>query len=81
MFRKNDYALILMDIQMPIMDGFEATRIIRSENSEIPILALSANGMKEDLDNTKAAGMNEHLIKPIDFKKLYKALLKYIPKK
>lgn len=80
MFRANDYALILMDIQMPIMDGYKAAKIIREENSNIPIVALSANAMTEDVEKSKNAGMNEHLNKPINFTKLYETLLQYIPK-
>jgi len=76
----NKYNLILMDIQMPIMDGYEATKIIRENDSNIPIITLSANAMKEDVDKTKAIGMNEHLSKPIAVIKLYQILLKYLKK-
>jgi len=79
LFQKNSYALILMDIQMPIMDGYEASQIIRKIDQHIPILALSANAMKEDMEKSKSHGMNTHLNKPIDVEKLYKVLLKYIP--
>jgi len=81
LFNKNNYELILMDLQMPIMDGYEATRIIREINNEIPIIALTANAMKEDIKRTQEAGMNEHLNKPIDVEKLYETLLKYVSKK
>ena len=74
------YELILMDLQMPIMDGYEATKIIRDANKDIPIIALTANAMKEDVQRTKKAGMNEHLNKPIDVEKLYETLIKYISK-
>ena len=78
----NKYDLILMDIQMPIMDGYEATALIRNENKSIPIIALSANAMQNDIEQTKSVGMNEHLNKPIDVDMLYSILLKYIsPKK
>ncbi len=80
-FTKNDYELILMDLQMPIMDGFEATKQIRAKDQEIPIVALTANAMVEDVEKTKQAGMNEHLNKPIDVEKLYETLLKYISQK
>jgi len=80
-YKENEYELILMDIQMPIMDGFEATKLIRELDSEIPIIALTANAMKEDIHKSKQAGMNEHLNKHIDIEKLYKTLLKYISKK
>jgi len=85
LFRKNTlkYELILMDLQMPIMDGFEATRQIRETaiGKNIPIIALTANAMKEDIENTKKVGMNEHLNKPIEIEKLFATLLKYISKK
>ena len=60
------YDLILMDIQMPVMDGFEATKIIREKFSknELPIIAMSAAVMNEDIQNSKKAGMNDHLGKP-----------------
>jgi len=74
----NEYDLILMDIQMPIIDGYEATEIIRKQNRYIPIIALSANAMKKDIEKSKNGGMNEHLTKPINFELLYEMLLKYI---
>jgi len=61
---------ILMDVQMPIMDGYTASREIRKSgraDSTIPIIAISANALKEDIDNALAAGMNDHLAKPLDF--------------
>ncbi len=73
------YELILMDLQMPIMGGIEATKFVRQKDKDIPIIALSANAMEEDIASTKAAGMNEHLHKPIEVEKLYAVLLKYIP--
>jgi len=75
------YELILMDLQMPIMGGIEATELIREKDKNIPIIALTANAMKEDIERTKKAGMNEHLNKPIEVEKLYATLLKYISKK
>jgi signal transduction histidine kinase/CheY-like chemotaxis protein/HPt (histidine-containing phosphotransfer) domain-containing protein len=78
---KEKYELILMDIQMPVLDGYETTKIIRSSNQNIPIIALTANAMKEDIEKTKNAGMNEHLSKPIDTDKLYETILQYIPQK
>jgi len=79
--KEREYELILMDLQMPIMDGYETTKEIRKNNSTIPIIALTANAMYEDMQNTKKVGMNEHLNKPIDVEKLYETLLKYISKK
>jgi len=81
MFHKNRYELILMDYQMPILNGLEATKIIRKDNQIIPIIAFSANVMKEDIDKINSAGMDEILVKPIDTNKFYKILLKYISKK
>jgi signal transduction histidine kinase/DNA-binding response OmpR family regulator len=78
---KDRYELILMDIQMPILDGYEATKRVRVLDKKIPIIALSANAMKEDIEKTKLVGMNEHLNKPIEVKKLFATLLKYISKK
>ncbi|RLA72796.1 MAG: hypothetical protein DRG24_01980 [Epsilonproteobacteria bacterium] len=75
------YELILMDLQMPVMDGYEATRILREISSSVPIIALTANAMKEDIDRTHSVGMNAHLNKPVDVEKLYETLLKYISKK
>ncbi len=79
--KSNFYEMILMDIQMPLMDGYEATKAIRDFDREIPIVALSANAMKEDEKKSKLAGMNAHLNKPIDREELFGVLLKYISKK
>jgi CheY-like chemotaxis protein len=70
--------LILMDIQMPIMDGYEATHTLRNQGVIIPIIALSANAMQEDIQKTIDIGMNEHLNKPIDLDKLYDVLFEYL---
>ena len=80
-YKENDYELIFMDLHMPLMNGYEATMIIRETDSETPIIALTANAMKEDVDKTLAVGMNEHLNKPIEINRLYEVLLKYISKK
>ena len=84
MFRENPdkYSLILMDINMPEMDGYEAARQIRALDFEkaksIPILAMTANVFKEDIENCLASGMNDHAGKPIDAGALYGLLNKYI---
>jgi signal transduction histidine kinase/DNA-binding response OmpR family regulator/HPt (histidine-containing phosphotransfer) domain-containing protein len=75
------YELILMDIQMPEMDGYEATRRIRQLNAEVPIIALTASALLSDLKKTKAYGMQEHLSKPIAIERLFSILLEYIPPK
>jgi len=66
---------------MPVMDGYEATKIIREINQDIPIIALTANAMKEDVEKSISLGMNAHLNKPIEVEKLYEILLKYIARK
>jgi hypothetical protein len=72
---KNSYDLVLMDIQMPVMNGIEATKIIRKmsdlEKRELPIIALTANALKGDGELYIAAGMNDYLTKPFDELKLY----------
>ena len=78
------YDLILMDIQMPEMDGFTATRTIRAlelpKAKEIPIIAMTANVFKEDIEKCLSAGMNDHIGNPIDTNDLLKKLRKYLAK-
>ena len=73
-----EYSLILMDIQMPVMDGCQAARAIRAlpdpELSGIPIIALSANAFEEDQRMSLESGMNGHLAKPIDISQLMETL-------
>ncbi|MDE6053441.1 MAG: response regulator, partial [Lachnospiraceae bacterium] len=72
------YDLILMDIQMPIMDGYEATRRIRaledSARASVPIVAMTANAFEEDRQKAMDAGMNAHVAKPIDIERLMDTL-------
>ena len=70
----NKYCAILMDIRMPIMNGLEATEKIRKFNLDVPIIALSANAYQEDINKSKAVGMNAHLAKPIIKEELYSTL-------
>jgi len=76
------YHLILMDLQMPVMDGYEATRRIRAGSSpqapSVPIIAMTANVFKEDIEHSLASGMNGHLGKPIELEKLLPLLRKYL---
>jgi len=76
--RENIYALVLMDIEMPVMNGYEATIRIREDDTNIPIIALTANDTVEDKCKAKAIGMNEYLSKPIEPNLLYQTFYKYI---
>jgi diguanylate cyclase (GGDEF)-like protein len=69
--RREQYDLVLMDIQMPIMDGYEAARAIRTFNTEIPIIALTAAALVEDREKALQAGMNDHLGKPFSAQQLF----------
>ncbi len=83
MLDKNQYHAILMDIQMPVMDGYTATQKIREQEkySALPIIAMSAHAMKGDKEISISRGMNDHITKPIDAKILYKTLLFWIQNK
>ena len=73
-----DYQAILMDIQMPVMNGYEATKAIRALNNRelanIPIIAMTANAFTEDIQAAKEAGMNNHIAKPIEIPKMIETL-------
>jgi polar amino acid transport system substrate-binding protein len=73
--------LILMDIQMPFMDGYQATQEIRSmeEYARLPIIAMTANAMVEDIEKSLQSGMNAHISKPVDPQLLYDTVKKYLP--
>ncbi len=77
---KKEFDLILMDIQMPVMDGFTATRNIRQqpEYKEMPIIALSAHAMQSDVAKSLDSGMNEHITKPVSPEILYAVIDKYL---
>ena len=76
--KATDFDLILMDIQMPFMDGYLTTQAIRSmpnkKLANIPIIAMTANAFEEDRKKTFDAGMNDHIAKPIDLPKLFMAM-------
>ncbi len=80
--RQNPYALILMDMQMPVMNGVQATGAIRAEslNQQTPILAMTANAFAEDRQACLEAGMNDHIAKPVDPENLYEILLGWLKK-
>ena len=73
-----EYDMILMDVQMPVMNGYEATEAIRRSSHEqaktIPIIAMTANAFSEDMQHSLAAGMNAHISKPVDMKLLKKTI-------
>ncbi|MBP7736397.1 MAG: PAS domain S-box protein [Spirochaetes bacterium] len=75
-----DFHAVLMDVQMPAMDGYEATRIIRSkpEFDGIPVIAMTANAMEQDLEKAREAGMVSHVAKPVDPERLYRTLAEFI---
>lgn len=74
-----EVAIVLMDIQMPVMDGYQATARIRSavEFADMPVLAMTANALDEDIDRCLSAGMNGHIAKPIDPEQLVEKILQY----
>ena len=81
MVSESEFDCVLMDCQMPVLDGYEATRTIRKDErfSSLPILAMTANAMKGDREKCMDAGMNDHISKPIDPRELFMALTKWIP--
>ncbi|MFT5162106.1 MAG: CheY-like chemotaxis protein [Alteromonadaceae bacterium] len=78
--RQFNYDLVLMDIQMPVMDGLTATREIRQTLKliDLPVIAMTAHAMQADIQRSKAAGMNDHITKPMDPDTLYSTLLKFL---
>lgn len=79
--KDKEYAMILMDIQMPVLNGYQATKIIRASQREylrtIPIVAVTANAFSEDVQRCLEVGMNEHISKPIDVEELLKIINKF----
>jgi two-component system sensor histidine kinase/response regulator len=79
MVKQKEYALVLMDMQMPVMDGIQATQEIRNDSKydSLPIIALTANAMEDDRRRCLEAGMNDFIAKPIDPAILYRVILKW----
>ena len=79
---ENYYDAILMDVQMPVMDGYEATRTIRSlprkDVKNLPIIAMTANAMEEDKEAALKNGMNAHIAKPLNIELFLEVLGKYL---
>ena len=77
---QNSYDAVLMDCQMPVMDGFEATRRIRAQERfrSLPVLAMTANAMESDKEQCRAAGMDDHIAKPLDVQQLFLTLQRWI---
>ncbi len=75
-----DFDAVLMDIQMPVMDGYEATRVIRQDlgKTDLPILAMTAHAVSEERDKCFRIGMNDHIAKPINRNNLFVALSNWI---
>ncbi|MES2592850.1 MAG: ATP-binding protein [Bacteroidota bacterium] len=79
--QENKYDIILMDLQMPVMNGFEATEYIRKVlHSQVPIIALTADVTTVDVEKCKAVGMNDYISKPIDEKLLFNKIIRYLKK-
>jgi PAS domain S-box-containing protein len=77
--RERPYDLVLMDMQMPVMDGTAAARALRAAGRTLPIVAMTANAFVEDREACLAAGMNDHVAKPVDPALLYETLLRWLP--
>ncbi|MBL0729508.1 response regulator [Piscinibacter sp. HJYY11] len=74
------YALVLMDMQMPVQDGLAAARTLRERlGPRLPIIAMTAHGFAEDREACLQAGMDDHLVKPVDPQQLYAMLLRWLP--
>jgi diguanylate cyclase (GGDEF)-like protein len=80
MVSRNNYSMVLMDCQLPVMDGFEASRLIRADSrfTDLPIIALTANVMAEDRERCLASGMNDHIGKPINWDTFFQTLARWI---
>jgi len=75
---QSEYDLILMDINMPIMDGMECARKIRSDKSDIPIIAITGNAKNYSMEDFKDAGINDYLPKPLNYDNMVEMVKKYL---
>ncbi|MBU3748798.1 MAG: response regulator [Burkholderiaceae bacterium] len=82
LIKKHKPDVVLMDLQMPVMDGYTATQRLRADRrfDAMPIIALTAHAMLEEVERCAALGMNDHVTKPINPEKLYSALARHLPK-
>jgi two-component system sensor histidine kinase/response regulator len=82
MLKSNQYDGILMDCMMPVMDGYQATREIRKQQcfKDLPIIALTANALTADIDKILQAGMNDRIVKPIDYDSMFQTMATWIKK-
>ena len=80
MAENNQYDAIFMDIRMPVLDGYTAAKKIREFNKTVPIVAISANNFPEDIEKSLTVGMNAHLAKPFDIKKMLAVLQEVLTK-
>ncbi|MDP3300600.1 MAG: ATP-binding protein [Sulfuricurvum sp.] len=81
MVQKNTYDLVLMDVNMPVMDGIQATKLIRKEYPALPIVALTANVMEGDREEFESHGMSDYLTKPLDYDELHRVMTRFSIKK
>ena len=77
-FRRQSCDLVFMDVSMPVMDGREAARQIRALDARVPLIALSASAFPEDMEKSREAGLNEHLLKPLEEAQLYELAQRYL---
>lgn len=80
LFRENSFDLVLMDLQMPELDGYATSLVIRESNKEIPIIAMTASTMEDVRTKISRSGMNDFISKPFDPNVLYEKIIKYLPK-
>lgn len=78
MVDKDTYDMVLMDLRMPIMDGLQATRVIKAKHPDLPILALTANAFDNDREQSLEAGCDEFIAKPVSHDDLLKTIARFI---